>query len=614
MNFLTPRLHFLCLTAALVCLTASLSAFDRSKGWYGNIAERQGDERFMRIYFEDGTLYHDDGSEVALWGVNFQSAMVWEWRHSHAQLKWNRQWDSSYYEAWKAVVVRGFEELEIMGCDVIRIHLCPGDIADGDGNLIENDWLDMLDYTMAECYRRGIYVNLSLINHLGDGGTDAILSLQLKLHRWEAIVVPQKIEASENYIRQLVNRPNPHDGDRPYRENPAWIIAEIMNEPMWVPPIPSEEQFPLGIPVFDAWVEDNDMKRNHEAWRIFKTEKISEYIDRMDALLYELRLPAVPCWNLMWSKAPLQQGIESYEAAADTDIPVVSFSMYPGQDLLPYGTKRVFANVSEENFLPYLKESYENPDWQGWLQDRHFKNKKAIIVYEFEQQFNQSTYLYPAMAKYFRAQGAQIATMWTYYLNEDGYYLPEDYRHNLNLVSTPRKMASFLVAEEVFKSTPRYVRYRTTEEDADRFGNAALSLPKDLSAYADENIMIHSGDVDNDFLDIPRITRRIIGYGSSPFVSYEGRGLYFLEAGFESGKYQQRWDLSVMPDAYFDEEGQVVLDKNSTNAMTLMIPGMDHINWKVYRFDGDQRLEVISRAPAITFNAEPGDYEIVRNR
>ena len=45
------------------------------------------------------------------------------------------------------------------------------------------------------------------------------------------MVVPERIKATENYIRQLANRPNPLDRNRPYKENPAWIIAEVMNEP-----------------------------------------------------------------------------------------------------------------------------------------------------------------------------------------------------------------------------------------------------------------------------------------------------------------------------------------------------------------------------------------------
>ena len=174
---------------------------DCGKGWYGKIGKRPGDEKFHRIYVEDATLYHDDGSEVALWGVNFQSAMSWEWSRSQRGKGPNRQFDSNH---WKAIVDRGFDEIQLMGCDVIRIHLCPGDLADARGNLVENEWLDMLDYTMAECHRRGIYINFALLNHLGGWGKlDAILNYRLKEHKWEAVAVPERIKASENYIRQL---------------------------------------------------------------------------------------------------------------------------------------------------------------------------------------------------------------------------------------------------------------------------------------------------------------------------------------------------------------------------------------------------------------------------
>ena len=586
---------------------------DRGKRWYGEIAKRPGDEKFHRIYVEDATLYHDDGSEVALWGVNFQSAMSWEWSRSQRGKGPNRQFDSNH---WKAIVDRGFDEIQLMGCDVIRIHLCPGDLADARGNLVENEWLDMLDYTMAECHRRGIYINFALLNHLGGWGKlDAILNYRLKEHKWEAVAVPEKIKASENYIRQLANRRNPYDNDRRYKHSPAWIIAEIMNEPVWPKNRPSRDEFPDGVRIYEKWLAESGKQDGPHAWSEFKYESIKAYINRIDRLLYDERVPAVPCWNLLWSKGPIHQGWETYDAAADSSIPAVSFSTYPGQSDSFKG-----ADLSDRNYLPYLEKSYGNRQWQGWLREERFKGRKAPIVYEYETWHNQSTYMYPAMAKYFRAQGEQIATMWTYYLHEEGNYLGRTHAHNLNLVSTPRKAAGFMVAKQVFENTPRYQPYETTKDDADRFGNAALSFPLDLSAYADENVFIHTGDVNGEFVELPPIPKRIVGYGSSPFIQYSGKGLYFLEAVFGNGRVCGRWTLKVMPHAVFKEDlngniedspGGVAVSSKEAFPMTIDIPRMERTDWEVYRLEKNRRIRVETRNPGITFDVRPGKYEIL---
>ena len=65
------------------------------------------------------------------------------------------------------------------------------------------------------------------------------------------------------------------------------------------------------------------------------------------------------------------------------------------------------------NSLPYLNEAYNSRIHQGWANSSEFR-KKAHFIYEWELHATMTSYMYPAMAKCFRAQGAQIATMWTY--------------------------------------------------------------------------------------------------------------------------------------------------------------------------------------------------------
>ncbi len=492
---------------------------------------------------------------------------------------------------------------------MIRIHLSPADYADADGNLLENEWLDMLDYTMAECHRRGIYINLGLLNHLGgDRGTDAIMGGAMRDDKLAAMVVPEKIRATENYIRQLANRKNPYDKGRVYKEYPGWIIAEIINEPNFPKSKPSRDEFPDSVRVYEEWLSANGKTDGPDAWKSFKKESIQAYINRMDQLLYDERVPAISCWNLYWSQGPKHQGWEAFDAVAETSIPVVSFSTYPGQGDSGKGKQM---DLSDKNYLPYLKQSYEERDWQGWLREDRFKGKKAVIVYEYEAWHNQSVYIYPAMAKYFRAQGAQVATMWTYYLNEEGSETRRTHPHNLNLVTTPRKAASFMVAGRTFKETPRYVAYKSTEEDADRFGNVAFSFPLDLSAYATGDLLIHADDLNDKFIELPRVPKQIVGYGSSPFVQYQGTGMYFLKSVFEDGRFSNRWTLKILPNVTFGGEDYPVIDVEKKFPFTLRLPGFDFGKSVVHCTKTGNKVRAVSTPQSISFEVAPGDYEIV---
>jgi hypothetical protein len=592
---------------SILLVSFALSAYsaERGKQWYGSIPSAPGDEQFQRIYVQNGTLFHEDGSEVALWGVNFQSAMSWEWRRSRRDNR-GRAYDSS---EWKSIVERSFDEIQQMGCKVIRIHLSPADYADAEGNLLKNDWLDMLDYTMAECHRRGIYINLALLNHMGgDRKTDAIMGGSMKKNKLAAMVVPQKIQATENYIRQLVNRKNPYDKGRVYKEYPGWIIAEIINEPSYPKSKPSKEEFPDSVRVYEAWLLANAKTDGLDAWGTFKKESIKAYINRMDQLLYDERVPAISSWNLYWSQGAKHQGWEPFDAAAESSIPVVSFSTYPGQGDSGKGGQK---DLSGKNYLPYLKQSYAERDWQGWLQEDRFKGKKAAIVYEFEAWHNLSAYIHPAMAKYFRAQGAQVATMWTYYLNEAGSENSRTHAHNLNLVTTPQKAASFMVAGKIFEETPRYIPFEMTEEDADRFGNVAFSYPMDLSAYATDDLLIHADDLGDDFIELPRIPKQIVGYGSSPFIQYAGKGLYFLEAVFEDGRFAQRWTLRLQPNVVFGEDDYPIINVEKEFSFTLRLPAFDFRNWEVRSIKSGRGVPANATSQSISFDAAPGDYEIV---
>jgi hypothetical protein len=106
----------------------------------------------------DGVLRYPDGEEVALWGAAYYPQSFTQY-FSLKRLGVDRR--SSTDE--------DLDDFIEMGIDIIRIHVFDSEISDGDGNLIENDHLDGLDYLVAQCNRKGIYLMLTPIAWWGSG-------------------------------------------------------------------------------------------------------------------------------------------------------------------------------------------------------------------------------------------------------------------------------------------------------------------------------------------------------------------------------------------------------------------------------------------------------------
>ena len=105
----------------------------------------------------------------------------------------------------------------------------------------------------------------------------------------------------------------------------------------------------------------------------------------------------------------------------------------------------------------------------------------------------------------------------------------------------------------------------------------------------------------------------IIGVGDSPYVRYEGSGLYFIEPN-ENGALR----LTLMPDAEFIRphwkelhtgEPVVKLDAKTKNRFELNIPGFEGTYW-IYRRDGWRWHLLDTLEDGIRFEALPGDYLI----
>ncbi len=164
------------------------------------------------------------------------------------------------------------------------------------------------------------------------------------------------------------------------------------------------------------------------------------------------------------------------------------------------------------------------------------------IVYEFDSPDLRTGTMYPAMVRTFRAVGAQFAAMFAYDMLETASRNLGWQTHYLNLVYTPRKAMSAIIAAEAMRRLPRLRSYGPYPENT-RFGDFHVSYDEDLGELVARDAFLYAGSTRSIPPDL-RALRRIAGYGSSSVVTYGGEGIYFLDKVGPGV-----WRLEVYPDA-----------------------------------------------------------------
>jgi len=559
------------------------------------------------ITCRNGVLVYPDGSEVALWGVNLQTALSWEY---NGRLK--KCGVPLEAEALKRIADQNLDELVRLRATVIRMHLLPSDFTDAEGNLRDSVFLDALDYTISGCHARGLYVYLTLMNEMG--GAYLKDSFMSGRDRREWITDPALADKSTHYIRALLERENRYT-KVPYQAEPAIAVFEIANEPGYVDyaALGSETTFSALRQTFEKWCAAKGCTGNLDLYyRVFRYELVRAHIDRMCKVIRDTGSTKPVVWNLNWPH--MIQGHEDvFQAAADSMVDGVSFCLYPGQSDVPEHYWQHPADLSGKNYLPYVAQSGLEYERLGWALGRRFEGK-AKLVYEYETFFNQSSYLYPAMARLFRSLGVQIANMWTYSLTPAAEYMSGS--HHLNLYCTPHKAVSFVIAGEVLANTSRYAGMAQKSDDNLVFGSCAVSFANNLSIWrTGDTYMQSQASALTPFPPSPE-TRHVIACGNSPYVTYEGTGIYTVEIGKDAV------EIEINPDSTFVQppwnsrhkgypEKVCQLDSSTPHSFALHHPGW-RTGVSVWRMENGQKEPVQTKGSEPTFDARAGHYRMGR--
>jgi hypothetical protein len=424
--------------------------------------------------------WQSDKQEVTLFGANYVLTTASDYRAA------------GYVHAdRKKMIDEDMAQFARMGWDGMRLTFW-GDWegSDSAGNLIANDHLDLLDYLIAKARERGIYMLFSPIQLYGSNWPDALgdttePGFGRYFGKAKMGTDSLALAAQVNYLHQILNHVNPYTKVA-LKDEPAILFIELVNEP---------------------WHHSDDIPGS---------------VRYINALTDAVR--ATGCKKLVFYN--VSQDFRIGTAIKQSKAQGVTFGWYPGG--------LVSGHELEGN---YLRAVDEYPDML-----RPELAKLPRIVYEFDTPDERTGTMYPAMARTFRSVGTQFVAMFAYDMLATASRNLGWQTHYLNLVYTPRKAMSAIIAAEAMRRLPRGVSYGPYPRNT-RFGDFHVSYDENLGELVSKDAFLYAGTTRSVPPD-PAALRRIAAYGSSPVVSYAGSGIYFLDK-VRPGV----WRLEVYPDA-----------------------------------------------------------------
>ncbi|MEP6495847.1 MAG: hypothetical protein ABJF01_24415 [bacterium] len=424
--------------------------------------------------------WQDNRQEVALFGANYVLPTASDYRAA-----------GYVHGDRKKMIDEDMAQFARMGWDGMRLTFW-GDweASDIKGNLIANDHLDLQDYLIARARERGIYMLFSPIQLYGSNWPDAIADTSAPgfgrhFGKERMGTDPAAIAAQVNYLRQILNHVNPYTGVA-LKDEPAIAFVELVNEP-WHHP-----------------------------------ENLQGSIDYINALTDAVR--STGCKKLVLYN--VSQDFRIAAAIRKSKAQGVTFGWYP-----------TGLNSGHELEGNYLRGTDAYPEML-----RPELEHMPRIVYEFDSPDLRTGTMYPAMARTFRAVGTQFAAMFSYDMLGTASRNLGWQTHYLNLVYTPRKAMSAIIAAEAMHRLPRMGSYGSYPQNT-RFGDFHISYDDNLGELVARDAFLYAGSTRATPPD-PQALKRIAGYGSSSTVTYEGDGIYFLDK-VRPGV----WRLEVYPDA-----------------------------------------------------------------
>lgn len=544
-----------------------------------------------RMSVRNGVLTYDGGGEVALWGVNYYPQSWYQYENMKKR----------GVDMHKAIR-EDLDDMLKMGVGCIRIHVFDREISDADGNLIDNEHLELLDYLISEATKRGIYFFFTPIAWWG-GPNENPSSFSARTPKEYMFCDDDAVKAEANYLRNWLNHVNRYT-HLPYHDEPAICVFEITNEPAYpdyaslFDPTWSYYQGDAArsapfkarlIAKWRKWLAAHGLTESSVFWPQFRYELMGRYLQAMHDAIRSTgaRQPIASALCETVGRDDLIQAI------ADSPCEAVSVDMtYVGDFVHDY---------DRVNLLPQLA----NRPLDARL------DCKARIVYEFDALRTMDTYAYPAFARKWRNMGVQIACMFQYDSRVTADCNADWDAHYLNLCCTPGKAVSFAIGARAFHDLPRGATFAAAGSDQ-FFGNCAVSFDRNISVYSDgKSYLCSAPNTTWRPLRAPEKPEFVMAVGDSPYANCAGTGIYTLEIDFAARSAV----LTVNPDAARvgdpwrpDGVHPVTELKDTPHPFTLKLSGVK-LSSVVRLHPGSDKGRQIGHT-ADTFEVIPGVYHL----
>ena len=433
-----------------------------------------------------GVIRWENNEEVALFGANYCLPSACDYRAA-GYISGDR----------KKMIDQDMTHFARMGWDGLRVCLW-GDYenSDRDGNLVNNDHLDLMDYLIFRAKERGIYMLFTPITTYSSQWPDAMhdtvsaRGFSTFFKKPELGTNPEAIRVQVNYLQQILNHVNPYTGIA-IKDEPSILFIEMINEPF-----------------------------HH-------SDDFEGSVSYINALVKAVR--STGCKKLLFHN--VSQDMKMAPAIKASKVDGVSFAWYP--------MGLVSGHRLEENHLRAVDD----------FTPMHTPGLAGVprIVYEFDEADSYTPYMYPAMARAFRGAGAQFVSMFSYDMLATAPYNLGWQTHLMNMVYYPQKAVASILAAEIMKELPLYQNYGSYPGNTS-FGAFRISYEENLGEMVTREKFLYSNTTSSVPPDAGAL-KKIVGYGSSPVVNYPGKGIYFIDK-IRDGV----WRLEVYPDALLIED------------------------------------------------------------
>lgn len=487
--------------------------------------------------------YSANNQEASFYGVNYTTPFAYAYR-AHKALGVDLE----------NAIRQDVYHFARLGFDAFRVHVWDTEISDTAGNLLQNEHLRLFDFLLAELKKRRIKTIITPIAFWGNGypeRDERTPGFARKYGKGGSTTNDTAIKAQENYLQQFFQHVNPYTRQT-YQDDPDVIAMEINNEPAHSGP----------------------------------KQLVTNYINRLAAAVKSTGWTKPVFYNIA-------QGPWFADAVAASVVDGYSFQWYP--------SGLVSGRTLKGNYLPHV-DRYNIP----FDDTIPAFNKKPLMVYEFDAADIAQSIMYPAMARSFRTAGFQWATQFAYDPMAIAYGNTEYQTHYLNLVYTPSKAISMLIAGEVFRNVPLRKNYGIYPADT-LFEGFRISYKESLSEMNTDKRFYYSNTTTSKPVD-PSKLEHIAGVGNSAVVTYGGSGAYFLDKLADGV-----WRLELMPDAIslrdpFERASpkKIVTSTGSMlSPMTITLPGLA----EDFTIEGlNEGNKYSSSAGTKLFHITPGTY------